>query len=78
MISPFSSREDNGGERINLITYKTPITNVTDPNLEEKIQELSISISDVQTYGLLTTNQYLKQMKIILDIFDEIKSVISK
>ena len=44
-------------------------------NLEENIQKLSNTVSDVYKYELLTTNQYLKQMEIIMDIFDELKKL---
>jgi len=37
-----------------------------------KIEELSQSVSEVYKYELLTTNQYLKQMKLVLDIFHEL------
>ncbi len=60
-----------------MITHQTPLSNAANFNLEEKIQELSNSVSDVYKYELLTTNQYLKQMEIILDIFDELINVIS-
>lgn len=46
-------------------------------NLGEKIQELSQSVSNVYKYELLTTNQYMKQMEIILDILNELTNVIS-
>ena len=37
-----------------------------------KIEELSRSVSEVYKYELLTTNQYLKQMKLVLEIFNEL------
>jgi len=40
--------------------------------LKGKIQELSRSVSEVYKYELLTTNQYLKQMELVLDIFQEL------
>ena len=42
------------------------------PDLKGKIQELSRSVSEVYKYELLTTNQYLKQMELVLDIFHEL------
>lgn len=42
------------------------------PDLKEKIEELSRSVSEVYKYELLTTNQYLKQMELVLDIFHEL------
>ena len=41
-------------------------------SLELKIDELNRSVSEVYKYELLTTNQYLKQMEILLDILDDI------
>ena len=40
--------------------------------ITEKVQMLSKSISEVSKYELLTTNQYLQQMKIVLEIFNDI------
>jgi len=40
--------------------------------LKGKIEELSRSVSEVYKYELLTTNQYLKQMELVLDIFHEL------
>ncbi len=42
------------------------------PGLKGKIEELSRSVSEVYKYELLTTNQYLKQMELVLDIFNEL------
>jgi ribosome-binding protein aMBF1 (putative translation factor) len=52
-------------------------TNVSNSDLNNKIQELSQSVSKVYKYELLTTNQYMKQMELILDIFNELSNVIS-
>ena len=41
-------------------------------DVKEKIEELSRSVSEVYKYELLTTNQYLKQMELVLDIFHEL------
>ena len=41
-------------------------------DLKLKIEELSRSVSEVYKYELLTTNQYLKQMELVLDIFNEL------
>ena len=45
-------------------------------SLENKILELSRSVSEVYKYELLTTNQYLRQMELVLDIFHELSEVI--
>ncbi len=37
-----------------------------------KIEELKRSVSEVYKYELLTTNQYLKQMELVLEIFNEL------
>ena len=41
-------------------------------SIEGKLDELTRSVSEVYKYELLTTNQYLKQMELVLDIFHEI------
>ncbi len=40
--------------------------------MKDKIMELSRSVSEVYKYELLTTNQYLKQMELVLEIFNEL------
>ena len=42
------------------------------PCVRDKIDELSRSVSEVYKYELLTTNQYLKQMELVLEIFNEL------
>jgi hypothetical protein len=42
-------------------------------SVEDKVQELTRSVSKVYRYELLTTNQYLEQMELVLEIFNEIK-----
>jgi hypothetical protein len=51
-----------------LIRKKTPEPVPT----TEKVQMLAKSISEVSKYELLTTNQYLQQMKLVLEIFNDI------
>ncbi|HUV34784.1 MAG TPA: hypothetical protein VMW22_07610 [Candidatus Desulfaltia sp.] len=46
-------------------------------SLENKIGELSRSVSEVYKYELLTTNQYLRQMELVLDIFHELSEVVN-
>ena len=46
-------------------------------SVEGKIQELSKSVSEVYKYELLTTNQYLKQMELVLEIFQELSESIT-
>ena len=48
----------------------TPSSSVKE--LDMKIQELKHSVSEVYKYELLTTNQYLNQMELVLDIFQEL------
>jgi len=38
----------------------------------DKVQMLAKSISEVSKFELLTTNQYLQQMRIVLEIFNDI------
>lgn len=42
----------------------------------EKIDELSKSVNNVYKYELLTTNQYLQQMELVLEIFNELSDVL--
>lgn len=46
------------------------------PGVKDKIEELSRSVSEVYKYELLTTNQYLKQMELVLDIFNELSAAL--
>ena len=54
-------------------------TNITPRlnNLSIKIQELNNSVTEVQKYELLTTNQYIKQMEILLQILKELTIVLN-
>ena len=53
------------------------IRNTSNSSIEVKLHELTRSISEVYKYELLTTNQYLKQMELVLDIFHEISEQIT-
>ena len=53
---------------------RAPVSNTS---IEDKIQELTRSVSEVYKYELLTTNQYLKQMELVLKIFNEISETMS-
>ena len=46
-------------------------------HLERKIDELNRSVSEVYKYELLTTNQYLKQMELVLDILNDISTTLA-
>ena len=41
-------------------------------SIKGKLKELKQSVSKVYRYELLTTNQYLKQMELVLEIFSEL------
>jgi len=45
--------------------------------IEDKIQELTKSVSEVYKYELLTTNQYLKQMELVLEIFNDLSETLA-
>ncbi len=49
-----------------------PETNQSGNNLGDKVEQLQRSVSEVYKYELLTTNQYLKQMELVLEILDDI------
>lgn len=40
--------------------------------LQEKVELLEKSVEEVQKYELLTTNQYLQQMELVLEILQDI------
>ncbi|MCW4013588.1 MAG: hypothetical protein NWF07_11440 [Candidatus Bathyarchaeota archaeon] len=47
-------------------------------NINEKINELTRSVQQVYKYELLTTNQYLQQMELVLEIFNELSTQIAE
>ena len=47
-------------------------------SIKGKVQELKQSVSKVYRYELLTTNQYLKQMELVLEIFNELTESLEK
>ena len=49
----------------------------TTTSIEGKIQELTRSVSEVYKYELLTTNQYLKQMELVLEIFNDLSETLA-
>ena len=44
--------------------------------LSEKVDALNRSVMEVQKYELLTTNQYLQQMEILLSIIQDIQCIV--
>ena len=40
--------------------------------LHEKVEQLRARLGEVQKYELLTTNQFLHQMELVLEILDDI------
>lgn len=46
--------------------------------LQEKVELLEKSVEEVQKYELLTTNQYLRQMEIVLEILQEISQEVNQ
>ena len=48
------------------------VTHPSNSSIEGKVQELARSVSEVYKYELLTTNQYLKQMELVLEILHEV------
>ena len=41
-------------------------------SLQEKVELLEKSVEEVQKYELLTTNQYLQKMELVLEILQDI------
>ena len=44
--------------------------------IPDKVEMLTKSVSEVSKYELLTTNQYLQQMELVLAIFEDISKEI--
>ena len=44
--------------------------------IPDKVEMLTKSVSEVAKYELLTTNQYLQQMELVLAIFEDISKEI--
>ena len=44
--------------------------------LSAKVDALNRSVMEVQKYELLTTNQYLQQMEILLSIIQDIQCIV--
>lgn len=42
--------------------------------LQDKLEILELSIEETQKYELLTTNQYLRQMELVIDILDDLSN----
>ena len=60
------------------ITQTGNMVNKTTPTeIEGKVEELTRSVSEVYKYELLTTNQYLKQMELVLEIFNDITDILA-
>lgn len=53
------------------------VKELPEQSIEDKIQNLTLSISEVSKYELLTTNQYLKQMELVLDIFNDLSQTLA-
>lgn len=46
--------------------------------LQDKLDILRINIEETQKYELLTTNQYLKQIELVVDILEELSNATIK
>ena len=47
-------------------------------SLHDKFEMLKLSIEETEKYELLTTNQYLKHMILVIDILDDLTQKINK
>lgn len=45
-------------------------------DLSQKVEALNRSVMEVQKYELLTTNQYLQQMELLLSIIRDIQNIV--
>ena len=43
-------------------------------SLKDKVEILKIQVDEVQKYELLTTNQYLKHMELVVSILEDLSS----
>ena len=59
------------------LCYEDMEQSTSSTQLEGKIDELNRSVSEVYKYELLTTNQYLKQMELVLEILNDISETIA-
>ena len=59
------------------LCYEGIEPNTKASHIEIKIDELTRSVSEVYKYELLTTNQYLKQMELVLDILNDISGTLA-
>jgi len=46
--------------------------------LQDKLDILRINIEETQKYELLTTNQYLKKIELVVDILEELSNATIK
>ena len=60
------------------LCYEGIEPNTKASHIESKIDELTRSVSEVYKYELLTTNQYLKQMELVLDILNDISGTLTQ
>ena len=60
------------------LCYEGIESNTKVSHIVSKIDELTRSVSEVYKYELLTTNQYLKQMELVLDILNDISGTLAQ
>lgn len=59
----------NANSRFELSTLRQKAKQIP---LEDKLEMLKLSIEETEKYELLTTNQYLKHMILVVDILDDL------
>ena len=61
---------------VNNVLERLRIRKAPEMELSAKVDALNRSVMEVQKYELLTTNQYLQQMEILLSIIQDIQCLV--
>ena len=61
---------------VNVMLERLRNRKAPEQELSAKVDALNRSVMEVQKYELLTTNQYLQQMEILLSIIQDIQCIV--
>lgn len=59
--------------KVNIVLERLRNSGAPEQGLSDKVDALNRSVMEVQKYELLTTNQYLQQMELLLSILQDIQ-----
>lgn len=62
--------------KVNIVLERLRKGRAPEEELSAKVEALNRSVMEVQKYELLTTNQYLQQMEILLSIIQDIQGIV--